>query len=207
MRYHDKSATAFVSFARLLMNAKGDTSQALQTAKAKYAVPAVQEILKSAVEAGATSDAGWAAELAPYKAVADGFLASLAPFGAMDRIISDSGFKRVPLHARIAVTTIGATGSTVGEREIKVPTKIELENAELKLRKCAAFVTASDELLKLGGGSALACLAKSCGRRWPSRAIGSSSQQSPSRRAPIARLERERAQHRSRLTLPRRLSI
>ena len=158
MKHEQKIAAPFASLARFLMLAKGSRSEALELAKNGYALPVVTDILKSAIEVGSTSDSTWASALAPMRSVSDGFLQSLAPFSALDRIISDGAFKVVPLHSRIAVTTVGATGGTFAEREIKTPTKVQLENAELKLRKCAAFVAVTDELLRHGGAPALALL-------------------------------------------------
>jgi len=204
MKHIDKLATPFASYARFLMRAKGRRSEALELAKTNYALPSVQEILKSAVDAATTSDQQWATSLAPYRSVSEAFLGSLAPFGAMDRILSDGAFKSVPMHSRIAVTTMGATGGTFGEREIKTPTKVQLENAELKLRKCAAFVVASDELLRLGGASALALLSGELRR---AVAVVYSSPLSQNRPAHTAHRAPERLRRRSRPTLPRRSSI
>lgn len=112
-------------------------------------------MLKSAISAGTTSDVGWAAELAPMRQISEQFLQSLEPFSAIDKIIAAGNFRRAPMHAKISVVTVGATGGVFGERQTKTPTKLELETSELRERKVASFVACTEDLLKFSGALSL----------------------------------------------------
>jgi hypothetical protein len=156
MSYLDKQGAPLVSMARALMLAKGSHLQAAKIAEHRRALPHVIDCLKAAVTPMTVTEAEG---LSQYKQVSDGFLQSLAPHSALDFIISQDGFKRVPMHTVIAVTTVGATGFGPTEREIKTPTKVQLAGAQLRERKCAAFVVANDELLRNTSAAGLNLLA------------------------------------------------
>jgi hypothetical protein len=157
MRYHDKLAAPLTALAKHLMIAKGRPSEALTIAQSNRALPIITDVLKSAVSAGSTSDATWAAELAPYRSMATDFAMSLAPFGAFDAILQDQGFKAVPLRTNIAITSLTATATVLGERQTKPISKLELDQAQLVQRKCGAVVVCTSELLRFttAGGTAL----------------------------------------------------
>jgi HK97 family phage major capsid protein len=154
--YLDKLGSPLVSMARALMLAKGNHREAAKIAQHRRALPHIIDILKSPVAPITIAEAEG---LAPYKQVSDGFLQSLAPHSALDYIISQDGFLRVPMHTRIAVTTVGAIGYGPAEREVKTPSELTLASAQLKERKCAAFVVASDELLRNTSAAGLSLLA------------------------------------------------
>jgi hypothetical protein len=154
--YLDKLGAPLVSMARALMLAKGNHQAAAKIAQHRRALPHVVECLKTVVSPMTVTEAEG---LSQYKQVSDGFLQSLAPRSAMDFIISQDGFKRVPMHTAIAVTTVGAVGFGPAEREVKTPTKVSLASSQLRERKCAAFVVANDELLRNTSAAGLNLLA------------------------------------------------
>jgi len=69
----------------------------LPPAAADYEKLLNQIVQKSAVSVGGIDTGTWGSALAPYQESSAGFVQSLTPFSAFDRILSDGGFTRVPL--------------------------------------------------------------------------------------------------------------
>lgn len=146
----------FVAYAKHLLAAKGFPATALQYAQDSRATPGVLSVLKSAVQAGgttATSD--WGSELATFS---NGFVGSLAAFGAYDKILSDGAFVRVPVRTKIAVVTIAATVAPVAEAAPKPISKVVFSNPQLEGRKSSAIVVVSEELARSASASAFSLL-------------------------------------------------
>jgi hypothetical protein len=69
---------------------------------------------KAAVDALSLTSPG--DDIAPYQAVANGFVSSLAPWSAFDAILAGTNtFRRLPSRTRIVVNTMTATGNLVSE--------------------------------------------------------------------------------------------
>jgi hypothetical protein len=160
MKHIDKLASPFACYAKHLLLESGNRAAALRSAEDGRAVQSVCDILRSAVSAGTTTDANWASALSPYRSVAGAFLESLEPFSAFQRIAADGAFAPGVMHATIGVVSVGASGGTFGERETKTPTKIELDNGQMKERKVASFAAFTDELIRFGGASALGLISR-----------------------------------------------
>jgi hypothetical protein len=116
----------FAAYAQVLLEAKGFPGAALEIAKQNRAAPRVLSIFKSAISVGSTNDPSWAGDLSDHSALAQGFLASLAPFSAFDRALTDGSFLRVPLRTRVSIVTTGASGAVVGEGEPKPLSKVKV---------------------------------------------------------------------------------
>src|SRR5262245_61664767 len=77
---------------------------------------------KAAVAAGTTSDAIYALPLSDYQQLANAFLESLRNYGAFDRMLPF--MRRVPFRVRVGASTIGVTGTTVPQQQIKPISKL-----------------------------------------------------------------------------------
>jgi HK97 family phage major capsid protein len=153
MRYHDKLAANLVALSKHLMIARGRPSEALSIAQSNRAIPVICDVLKSAIQAGSTTGT-WGEQLAPYRSMANDFAASLAPFGCFDALLQDQAFKNVPLRTSIAVTSMTATATSLGERQTKPISKLELHQSQLVERKAGAVVVVTDELVRNSAGGA-----------------------------------------------------
>jgi len=90
------------------------------------------------------------AGISPYALIADSFVASLAPWSAMDKILGDANtFRRLPARTRIVVTTSTAVGSAVGSGLPKPLTQLEFVGDATEPTKCSAIVVVSKELAEL----------------------------------------------------------
>jgi hypothetical protein len=145
----------FISYAKFLLDAKGQPGLAWETAKQNRALPRVVEILKAAVAAGGTDDPAWAGALSDYSAVAQAFLSSLAPFSAFDTVLTDGAFLVAPLRTRIVVTSTAAAASVVGEGAPKPVSKLALVDQQLTLRKVVSIVALNEELVRATSPAAL----------------------------------------------------
>jgi hypothetical protein len=86
MSFLSNKAAPMAAVARALMVNKGDFNGALAYAKAHHAFPEVSAVLKSAVDAGTTTDTNWASSLSEMRSISDGFLASLGEFSAFNLV-------------------------------------------------------------------------------------------------------------------------
>jgi HK97 family phage major capsid protein len=93
-------------------------------------------------------DANWGADIVPYRQISEGFVASLAPFSAFDRILSDNSFLRTPFKTLISVASSAAVGSSISELAPKPLTKLAFTRAILEPIKALAFLVINEELAK-----------------------------------------------------------
>jgi hypothetical protein len=105
-----------------------------------------QTVQKSAVSVGGVDTGTWGSELAPFAESAAGFVQSLTPFSAFDRILSDGAFTRVPLRTRVVFASSAAIGSTVSEGTIKPLGALSFSYENLTAHKAIAEVVVTDEL-------------------------------------------------------------
>ena len=141
-------ASAFGHVAKYLMPGKGNLGNTLFEAQAKRANERVVEGIKGAVSAGTTSNATFAAPLS-YTELSDAFLSSLRNVGVFDSALPFS--KQIPLNTQIALVSVGATASSVGEGQSKIVSKLTLAASTLNIRKAVAILVASQELLRASG--------------------------------------------------------
>jgi hypothetical protein len=107
---------------------------------------------KAAVAAGTTADTGWALPLAEYQTLANAFLESLRSFGAFDAMLP--AMRVVPLRTRIGASTVGITGSTVPQGQIKPISKLSLTGTQIDEVKASAILVVTDELTRFGDKAA-----------------------------------------------------
>lgn len=142
------SNVIFFDVARFLAIGRGNLGNSLFEAQAKRANERVVEGLKSAVSAGSTGNATFAAPLS-YSELSDAFLASLRNVSVFDQALGFS--KQIPLNTAISVTTLGATASSVGEGQSKIVSRLTLAASTLSIRKAVCILIASQELLRASG--------------------------------------------------------
>jgi HK97 family phage major capsid protein len=148
----------FVSLAKYLMDAKGAPATAWKNAEQNRATPRLLAVLKSAVQAGTTSDPEWAGALTEHAQIAQGFLASLREFSAFDQALTDGSFLRVPLRTRVSIVTTAAAGALVGQGDPKPLTKLALADQQLAVRKVVSIVAVTEELVRSVEAAALALI-------------------------------------------------
>lgn len=145
-----RQASALVHAARYLMLSKGDGYKAEKLAANARAFPQIQAMVKAAVAAGSTG--GWGQNLAQFDSEISGFISSLRNFGAFD-LVSEF-MLQVPIRTRVALVTQGVTPGVIGEGAAKVISKLTLSGISIAETKVAAFIIASDELLRNAVASA-----------------------------------------------------
>jgi hypothetical protein len=110
--------------------------------------PDVAARQKAAVAAGTTADTGWALPLSEYQTLASAFLESLRNYGAFDAMLPF--MRRVPFRTRVGASTIGITGSTVPQQQIKPISRLTLTGTQIDEAKAVAILVVTDELAKFG---------------------------------------------------------
>jgi hypothetical protein len=140
------AANDFTMYAKTMLASRFRRSDALSIAN--DVSPRVKEILKGAVESGSTVDATWAAPLVPYRQISEGFVASLAPWSAYDRIYADNAFLRCPLKTLISIVSSGATGAAVSELAAKPLSQLSFTRATLEPAKVVSFIVMTEELAR-----------------------------------------------------------
>jgi hypothetical protein len=133
-------AGEFVACAKSLLAARGRANDAAAFAEQSGYSDRVTRVLKTGVAAGNSSTTGWAQELISYQAVADSFLASLAPYSSFDKIINLNGFTRLPMETRIFVASTAAVGSAVSEGSLKPVTQMQFDASNFEPKKAIAIV-------------------------------------------------------------------
>ena len=101
---------------------------------------------KAAISAGTTTDASWALPLAEYQTIANAFLESLRNFGAFDRMLGS--MRRVPLRTRVGWSSVGITGATVGQAQVKPVGRLTLSTTTLDELKAIALVVVTKETVR-----------------------------------------------------------
>jgi hypothetical protein len=159
----DSASLDFTKYAKSLLAAKGNPSEALQLAMARGASPRLKEMfeapvaiakiydkltLKAPVAIGSAGGSTWGDELAPYLEASTAFVTSLAPFSCFDRMLSDGAFTRMPLRTRISIASSAALGSSVSELAPKPISAMSFAQEYLTAYKAVATLVISDELAK-----------------------------------------------------------
>jgi HK97 family phage major capsid protein len=140
-------ANEFIAVARHLILARGDKVLASKLAESR-STERVKTILKSSASAGGVTIGTWGSQIAEYPGIVAAFLESLNSYGAFDAMLSS--MRRVPLHSRVSVVTVGASGTTVGESQATPISSLTLAAHSLAIYKSLAIVVVTNELLKIG---------------------------------------------------------
>lgn len=109
----------------------------------------VQSALKAFPLTTSPSSPGGGSELVDNQAIADAFITTLRPLGAFDGMLPD--MLQLVVQTRIIAAVIGPEGGSPGEGEEKVISSLELDDAQVRLRKAASAIVVSDELARLAG--------------------------------------------------------
>jgi HK97 family phage major capsid protein len=162
MNYLDQSRGGgeLVSLARHLIIARGSPLNAAATAEAQRAPERTVRILKSAISAATLADPVWAGSLADYRFAVGGFVESLRSTSVFDRLLADGAVRRVPLHTRIVVTSVGASAAIVASGASKPASRLSLISINVEERKATALVPVTEELMRSSVADAEANLAK-----------------------------------------------
>lgn len=156
--------TAFVRYAMALAACRGNRAEAhalaLAQAHWKDTTPQVEQVLsnpqlhrhlKAAVDAGTTTDTGWAAELAQYIWMASEFIEFLRPQTIIGKIV---GFRRVPFNVKMPLQDAGSSVGWVGQGSRKPVSKLNFDTTQLGIAKAAGIVVLTDELVRVSNPSA-----------------------------------------------------
>jgi HK97 family phage major capsid protein/HK97 family phage prohead protease len=147
----------FARFVMCLASAKGNLPQAYEIAKSRFAnSPELHTVLKSAVAAGTTTDATWAAPLVEYNNFVGDFVEFLRP----QTIIGKFGvggipsLRAVPFNVHIKGQTSGGAGYWVGQGAPKPLTKFDFNDTYLGWAKVANIAVLSEDLVRFSNPSA-----------------------------------------------------
>jgi len=150
-----EKGAVFSRYAMALMMGKGSRSEALSIAKSNERwvkeSPQLIDILKTAVDAGTTTDATWAGNLVFYQNMTSEFIDLLRPMTVLGRL---AGFRRVPFNISIPRQTAGASVGWVGEGSAKPLSKGAFDRVTMKWAKAAGIVALTEELVRFSNPSA-----------------------------------------------------
>jgi HK97 family phage major capsid protein/HK97 family phage prohead protease len=113
--------------------------------------PQVVDVIRSAINAGTTTDTTWASPLVPYQNLQQEFIEYLRPLTIIGRI---PGLRRVPFKVKIPRQTGAATVGWVGEGKIKPLSQLAFDTVTLEIAKIAGIVVLTDELVRESSPSA-----------------------------------------------------
>lgn len=144
--------TAFTRYAMALTASSGNLMQAVEISKRwRDSTPEVEEVLKSAVAVGTTTDAAWAAPLVPYQQMASEFIEFLRPLTIIGRI---PGLRRVPFNISMPTQTAGSSAQWVGEAQSKPVSSLAFATVTMRPTKVANIVVLTDELVRFSNPAA-----------------------------------------------------
>jgi HK97 family phage major capsid protein len=147
--------TAFTRYVLALCRAQGNIMMAEQIAKGNEQwmaeTPEVAAILKTAVNAGTTTDSTWAGPLVNYQIMASEFVDLLRPLTIIGRI---PGLRNVPFKVKIPRQTGGSTVNWVGEGKVKPLSSLAFDTITMDFAKIAGIIPLSEELVRMSNPSA-----------------------------------------------------
>ena len=149
----------FARYVGAIANAKGNRFEAADFAKRwKDSTPEVEmllrtplDVIKTAVNAGTTTDSTWAAPLVVYNDMQSDFIEYLRPMTILGRI---NGFRRVPFKTKVPRQTSGASVNWVGEGKVKPLTSLAFDTVTLEHHKVAGIIPLTEELVRFSNPGA-----------------------------------------------------
>lgn len=151
------SPADFVDYARSLLIGRSILSNALHFADTSPIIsPKVGNILRSAVSAGTTTSADWASGLVDYRTIEAAFAESLRSISAFDRLLPT--MRRVPLKARIVVSTVAVVAGIAPEAQPKKVGQLSLQAGDITPVKAALILAVSRELAEAAGAAGMALI-------------------------------------------------
>lgn len=153
MSYYLPKGTAFTRYAMALAVAKGDLMQAAAFAEQwDGSTPEVGRVLKTAVAAGTTTDATWAAPLVEYQVMASEFIELLMPQTIIGRI---PGIRPVPFNISMSKQATAGNVGWVGEGRAAPLGSLAFDNnMTLRWAKAAGIVVLTKELARFSSPAA-----------------------------------------------------
>jgi len=144
--------TAFTRYAMALAKSRGNLAVAAEMAGAwKDSTPEVEQVLRSAVAAGSTTDATWAGNLVQYQIMASEFVEYLRPQTIIGRI---PGLRRVPFNVKMPTQTAGSSVQWVGQNRPKPLSDLAFSTISMTWAKAAGIVVLTDELVRFSNPAA-----------------------------------------------------
>lgn len=145
--------TAFTRYAMALARSRGNVMAAAEIAKQAWGstTPEVEQVLRAAVAAGTTTDATWAAPLAPYQNMQSEFIELLRPMTVLGQI---NGLRAIPFHVNMPRQTSGASAGWVGQGAPKPVGKLGFDTVSMPHSKIAVIVAITEELARMSTPSA-----------------------------------------------------
>lgn len=163
----DKKRDKGLDFARYvgcLVAGKGSISDSIQFAKGRFKDDAMlhkaldlrsrmsaEQIVKTAVDIGTTTDSDFASPLVYYANMVNDFIDFLRPQTILGRI---PGLRQVPFDIRMARQTAGATAQWVGEGAPKPLSRQAFDAVTLGHTKLAVITVITEELARFSSPSA-----------------------------------------------------
>jgi HK97 family phage major capsid protein/HK97 family phage prohead protease len=151
--------TLFTRYVTALARSRGDLMLAerhvLGNEQWMAETPELCEIIKTAVNAGTTSDSTWAAPLVNYTIMTQEFIDYLRPLTIIGRI---PGLRRVPFKVKVPRQTGAATVNWVGEGKVKPLTSIAFDTVTLEFAKIAGIIPLTEELVRFSNPNAEALI-------------------------------------------------
>jgi HK97 family phage major capsid protein/HK97 family phage prohead protease len=147
----------FARYAMCLGVAKGNIQQASAIAQSRFPeMERINNVLKSAVNAGTTTDATWAGPLVEYNEFTGDFVEFLRPQTIIGKFGAGNipSLRRVPFNIHIKGQTSGGAGYWVGEGAPKPVTKFDFNDVYLGWAKVANIAVLTEELLRFSNPAA-----------------------------------------------------
>lgn len=147
----------FARYVKCLAASHGNRMEALEIAKFRY--PDLQDlhtVLKSAVAAGTTTDADWAASLFEYNTLASEFIDFLRPQTILGKfgVGGIPSLHTIPFNVRIQSQTTGGAGYWTGQGKGKGLTRFNFTAVNLGQYKVANIAVLTEELVRFSNPSA-----------------------------------------------------
>lgn len=147
----------FAAYAMVLARGGGDLLQSVELCKSHFrAWSHLEPVLRSAVNSGTTLDPTWAQSLSDYRQLDAGFVDGLRSISHLDAALPFS--RQLPLHSQLAVATGGILAAAANEAAVKAVRRLTFTADTLDPEKIAAFIVATNELLRFAHMAGLALL-------------------------------------------------
>jgi HK97 family phage major capsid protein/HK97 family phage prohead protease len=146
---NDEPGIGLARFALAMYAGKGNISEAKAFAEHRFGSDTrLQGVMKAAVAAGTTTNAGWAGNLVDYNMMTTEFLEFLRPRTIIGQfgVSGVPNLRKVPFNVEIPGKTASGTANWVGEGYAKPVTSSAYAKAQLKWAKIAAISVITEEL-------------------------------------------------------------
>jgi HK97 family phage major capsid protein len=148
----NEQATRAMSFGRYVQClglARGDSYKAIMHAQAHFGdsphvIQALQNVVKTAVPAGTSTDATWGGPLVLPATVSSEFVALLRGLSVLGRLNT----RPAPFNCKFSRATTGTSAAWVGEGKGAPVSKMDFDGLQLGVSKIVALAVLTDELMR-----------------------------------------------------------